>query len=783
MEDTFDENQAVKRLDTDKKTALLTGRDFWTTQDYSSCGIPPLRFSDGPHGLRVQAGDADNFGLLSSLPATCFPCLSAIACSWDAAIARELGEKLGEEAASFGVNVLLGPGVNLKRDPLCGRNFEYFSEDEDLAGVLAAEYIKGVQSRGVAACVKHFACNNREFARNVYSSQVSSRALHEVYLTTFERAVREGGAAAVMTAYNKLNGTYCSENQYLISDILRGQWGFDGIVISDWVGTSDRAAGVRAGEDLEMPRCVFTPDELKAALMFGTLSEEDIDACCRRIARFAHRWTHAESAPFKPDEHMNFARRAAKCGAVLLKNDGALPLKKGSAVAVLGALAACPHIQGGGSAFVNAEFSDDILSCLNSKFMVTGFAEGYDRYGRHSGRLLKRALKQARSAQNVVVFLGLTEREDAEGADRQSYSLPAAQLRLLAALNAQGIRPVAVLCSGSAVDTSWDEMCSAVLYMPLTGAGTGTAVADILCGDFNPCGKLAFTFPADYSNSPCGAKGEKDPYICRYKEDILVGYRWYDAAALPVKYPFGHGLSYAQFEYSRLSATERGIALRVKNTGTRAGEEVVQVYICPPDFSLPMPVKKLAGWQKVSLKPGEEQAVLIPLDRSALRVYDENSGNFVIYAGEYGVQVGSSSRDIRLCGSIKVNGVQPPAGSGGRAALVSYASAPSAPAAKPERGRKEIDMHSPLIDLKRAKGLFGRLLYAVADFYCTSKRQTALLTFRYITVRSAMQYAGFTLAQAHGFIDVCNGRFIKGIKAIISGRKKKPARGRSEGKK
>ena len=769
---------ASARLNLSEKTDLLTGRDFWTTQDYSSRGVPSLRFADGPSGLRIEAGDGTRSEMGNTLPATCFPSLAALASSWDRRLLNAVGTALGEEAAASGVNVLLGPGVNIKRNPLCGRNFEYYSEDEYLAGSLAAQYIRGVQSTGVAACVKHFAANNREFARTAYSSEVSERALREVYLVPFEMAVREGGAAAVMTAYNKLNGTYCSQNKWLISDILRGEWGFDGIVISDWTGTSDRVEGVKAGMDVEMPRCAFTPEQLKAAVLCGSLDERDIDCCVDRIAAFARRFSRPASGMFDAEGHLSLAREAAGQCAVLLKNQGALPFKKGSSVAVIGGIAEDLPIQGSGSAKVNASSADDVLACIRQKFVVTGFARGYERSGARSKKLIAEALSLAKTAENVILFMGLCGQDDAEGGDREDMLLPACQTELLYALEREGIRPVVVLCAGSAVDTSWDDRCSAVLYLPLTGAGTGGALGGLLCGEINPCGKLAQTFPLSYGDVPCGAEYARSPYIYGYEDDILVGYRWYDAAEVAVKYPFGHGLSYTSFEYSRLSATESGIAFRVRNTGNCPGAEVAQVYVYPPDCGAAYPVKKLFGYEKVFLRPGEECVVFIPFDKNILRVYDENTNSYVIYAGEYGIGVGASSRDVRLFAPVNVNGVQAPGGGEGRAArerLIAgvMAKGRDVRLAEQPSGTAVIDMYSPIIDLKRAKGLFGRLIYRIADRWCTRKKDKTLLTFRYMSVRSAMQYAGFNLARTHGFIDICNGSFFKGLKKLVTGKEGK----------
>ena len=767
--------EAAEKLSLQRKAQLVTGRDFWTTQDYSDIGIPPIRFSDGPHGLRVQEGAADNLGIGGSLPATCFPCACAVASSWDRQLARALGLRLGKEAAYFGVDVLLGPGVNIKRNPLCGRNFEYFSEDPYLAGEIASQYILGVQGTGTAACVKHFAANNREWARTICDSRVGERALREIYLYPFELAVKKGGVRFVMTAYNKLNGTYCSENGRLISDILRGEWGFDGVVLSDWTGTADRVAGIRAGEDLEMPRCTFTPEEVLAAIKDGRLSQSELDICAQRIVRAALR-PKAEKADYDQDEHLRFARELAENCAVLLKNDGALPLVKGERVAVIGDLARDMHIQGGGSAHVNCSHRDDFLQEFSKGAHICGFERGYRSDGKSDKKLISRAVKLAKNADKTVVFLGLSEVEDAEGGDRAHLNLPVCQINLLRCLASAGVRPVAVLCAGGAVDTSWDNMCSAVLCMHLAGEGAGYAAARLLTGKANPCGKLAESYPESYQDVPCAHGFAADPLTVEYAEDIFVGYRWYDAAGISPKYPFGHGLSYTQFCYSQFSVSLSGVRFKVKNIGCATGAEVAQLYISPPDCGFAFPQKRLAGFEKVFLQPGEEREIFVPFDGATFRAFDEKDGKWHIYAGQYGVLVGASSRDIRLEGGIFIEGESvTAAGIGAQerkkiiAAAKNYSHKPSAH----EKGRVEITMYSPMQDLARAKGLAGRLIYRLANIIVRRKGQTALLTFRYVTVRGIAQYAGFNLAQALGFIDLCNGRFLRGLAAIIRKKSKK----------
>ena len=772
MDETDGAAYAAKQLSLQQKARIVTGKDFWTSQDYPEIGIPSVRFSDGPNGLRMQRDSADNFGIGKSLPATCFPCACAVASSWDRQLARALGKRLGEEAAYFGADVLLGPGVNIKRNPLCGRNFEYFSEDPYLAGEVAAQYILGVQGTGTGACVKHFAANNREWARTVCDSRMGERTLREIYLYPFEIAVKKGGVRYVMTAYNKLNGTYCSENERLISGILRGEWNFGGAVVSDWTGTADRVAGIKAGEDLEMPRCAFTPEEVLAAVEDGSLSREQLDACVRRIVRAAM-YPKAERKEYDLEEHLRLARELAENCAVLLKNEGVLPLEGKERVAVIGDLARDMHVQGGGSAHVNCARRDDFLQELSKLAHICGFERGYRRDGKGDKKLAERAVKLAKSADKTVLFLGLSEIYDAEGGDRPGINLPANQLNLLHRLAARGVRPVVVLCAGSAVDTSWDNMCSAVLCLHLAGEGAAYAAARLLCGQANPCGKLAESYPADYKDVPCHRGFAANALSAEYAEDIFVGYRWYDAAEISPKYPFGHGLSYTQFCYSQLAVSPAGVRFKVKNIGGVAGAEVAQLYISPPDCGFAFPRKRLAGFEKVFLQPLEEREIFIPFEDTTFRAFN---GKWRIYAGRYGILIGSSSRDIRLEAQINLKGEVPPAPGTGvaeRRKIIAAARDFSPAPDLPQKGRAEITMYSPMIDLKRAKGLAGRLIYRLATAIVRRKGHTALHTFRYITVRGVAQYAGFNLAQAHGFVQICNGRFLRGLAAIIKKKSKK----------
>ncbi|MCD8372065.1 MAG: glycoside hydrolase family 3 C-terminal domain-containing protein [Clostridia bacterium] len=761
-------SQSSVSADLQNKIKLLTGKDFWNTQEYPQFNARSFRFSDGPHGLRLQSGSDDNFGLNGSCPATCFEENSCAACSWDEDILYGAGVRLGQEAAYFGASVLLGPAVNIKRNPLCGRNFEYFSEDPYLTGKLASAYIKGVQQNGVSCCVKHFAANNREFARSVCDSVLSERALREVYLLPFEMCVTEGEVGAVMTAYNKVNGVHCSQNKWLISDILRGEWNFDGIVVSDWVGTCDRVEGVKAGEDIEMPCCPLSCEELENAVKEGKLNEEDIDGCVKRISAFSQKWTGSvRECDF--DEHSDFARRCAENSIVLLKNDGVLPLKKGVKVAVVGELAQKPHIQGGGSAKVSCKHTEDILSCLKEKFEVTGYEKGYSLSGKYSKKLLKRAVKLAKGADAVICFSGTCDRQDTEGADKSGISLPLCQTQLIKELAKTGKKVIVCLACGSAVQMEFDCDADALVYSGLYGQSGAKALSDILCGDVCPSGKLAESFPVSYSDLPCSGVFGSDAYKEEYKEDIFVGYRWFEGAGISPKYPFGYGLSYTDFEYSDVETDENGVSFTIKNAGSVDGKEVAQVYVSFPDCGIAQPAKVLKGFKKVSVKAGESVAVYIPFDEKTFRTFDEKRGAWRIFAGEYTILVGSSSRDIRLVRNIKVDGEQPECGGGylKRQKIIEEAKRVQPERAEEDATRIEITLYSPFEQLKRAKGAGGRLLYFIGSKIFSSKKNPSLQTLRYLYMRAVAQYAGFNGPQTQGLLLACNGHFFKGLKKII----------------
>ena len=652
----------LQELTLEEKCALLSGAETFKTRGMPKHGIPQIWLSDGPHGLRKQAGESDHLGLNPSVPATCFPTASAVANSWDAALGEEIGAALGEEAAAQEVSVLLGPGLNMKRNPLCGRSFEYFSEDPYLAGKLAAGYIRGIQSKGVAACPKHFAVNSQETRRMASDSVVDERTLQEIYLTGFEIAVKEGHPRSIMSSYNLVNGTYANENKHLLMEILRGEWGFDGAVITDWGGSNDHALGVKNGSTLEMPAPGGdSVRELLAAVESGKISESDIDARLSELLPLVFDTKAAlDAAPreFDAAAHHALARRAAEESLVLLKNEGALlPLAAGTKVAVIGDFAKNPRYQGAGSSMVNSTQVDVLLDKLiDSAVNVIGYQQGFDRHGKPDAALQKSACELAAQADTVVLCMGLDEIAESEGLDRSNLHLAQNQVDLLQAVAAVNPKIVVVLYSGSVVETPWLHNCQALLYAALGGQAGAGAVADALTGKVNPCGKLAETWPLTYADIPSAADFATRRKTVEYREGLYIGYRYFTTAQKPVRFPFGYGLSYTAFEYSDMVANERGISVAVKNTGNVIGTEIVQLYVSKKNGQIFRPVKELKGFARVTLAPGEKQRITIALDDKAFRFWNVKADRWEIEGGAYELLVGASVEDIRLCEKISVQG-------------------------------------------------------------------------------------------------------------------------------
>lgn len=652
----------LKKLTLEEKCALLSGAETFKTRGMPEHGIPQIWLSDGPHGLRKQAGESDHLGLNPSVPATCFPTASAVANSWDAALGEEIGAALGEEAAAQEVSVVLGPGLNMKRNPLCGRSFEYFSEDPYLAGKLAAGYIRGIQSKGVAACPKHFAVNSQETRRMASDSIVDERTLREIYLTGFEIAVKEGHPRSIMSSYNLVNGTYANENKHLLMEILRGEWGFDGAVITDWGGSNDHALGVKNGSTLEMPAPGGdSVRELLAAVESGKISESDIDARLLELLPLVFDTKAAlDAAPreFDAAAHHALARRAAAESLVLLKNEGALlPLAAGTKVAVIGDFAKNPRYQGAGSSMVNSTQVDVLLDKLiDSELNVIGYQQGFDRHGKPDAALQKSACELATQADTVILCMGLDEIAESEGLDRSNLRLAQNQVDLLQAVAAVNPKIVVVLYSGSVVETPWLDNCQALLYAALGGQAGAGAVADALAGKVNPCGKLAETWPLAYADVPSAADFATRRKTVEYREGLYIGYRYFTTAEKAVRFPFGYGMSYTTFAYSDMAADEQGVSLTVTNTGSVAGTEIVQLYVAKKSSELFRPAKELKGFARVTLAPGEKQRITITLDDKAFRFWNVKANRWEIEGGEYELLVGASVEDIRLCEKISVHG-------------------------------------------------------------------------------------------------------------------------------
>ncbi|QIG41107.1 beta-glucosidase [Microbacterium sp. 4R-513] len=641
-----------------EKAALLSGRDFWSTRD--SAGVASIVMVDGPHGVRRQDGAADNLGFNDSLPSTCFPPGVAMGSTWDPALIREVGVALGEEARALGVNVLLGPAINIKRSPLGGRTFEYLAEDPLLTGILAAEYVHGVQSTGVGTSLKHFAVNNQETDRMRVSAEVDPRTLREIYLPAFERVVKEAAPTSVMSSYNAINGVFASENRWLLTELLRDEWGFDGLVVSDWGAIKDRVEALRAGLDLEMPGTGDDgTDAILQALRDGCLDRDVVERAAARVANLADRTRLSqEPSTFDEEAHHALARRAAAAGVVLLRNeDRTLPLRAGQKVAVLGVLAAEPQYQGGGSSHVNPTRLDIPLAELRAALGEenVSYSPGYpgDRDGDLDGaRLREEAAETAAAADVAVVFVGLSERDQSEGFDRTDIDLPADHVALIEAVAGRAGRTVVVLSNGGVVTLEpWHDSVDAIVEGWALGQAVGGALADILTGAVNPSGRLAESIPFRLQDNPSFLNFPGENEIVRYGEGVFVGYRYYTSAEQPVRYPFGHGQSYTTFTHEALEVVMTGsdsaaVRVTVRNAGPVAGADVVQVYVAPPPSPVRRPVRELAAFQKVHLEPGEVRTVELAVDRRAFAYWDTVKDRWRVQPGTYGIELGRSSAEI-----------------------------------------------------------------------------------------------------------------------------------------
>lgn len=782
----------IEKMTLEEKTAVLSGKNTWETRAVKRLEIPSIALSDGPHGIRKQAGAGDHLGLNASLPATCFPTAATIANSWDEGLGEALGQALGEEAAAQGVDILLGPGLNIKRSPLCGRNFEYFSEDPYLAGKMAASYVRGIQSRGVHACPKHFAVNSQELRRMAMNAVVDERTLREIYLTGFEIAVKEGGARSIMTSYNQVNGTYANENKHLLQDILRGEWGFGGLVVTDWGGSNSHTAGVEAGSDLEMPSPgLDSARELAAAVLEGRLAEDDLDSCVDRLLEAVLTVKGEKKTPrtFDQETHHLLARRAAAESAVLLKNqEKLLPLKAGTKVAVIGDFAVEPRYQGAGSSMVNpiqVETMERVIG--DSQLSVVGISRGYERNGDPEDILKKEAVDLAEKAEVVIYCLGLNELGEAEGLDRSHMRIPQNQIDLLETLAKVNENIVGVISAGASIEMPWERNCRAILHGYLSGQAGASAMVDILTGEVNPSGRLSETYPIKYEDTPSFRNFPSTERNAEYREGIYVGYRYYDTSMVRVQYPFGFGLSYTEFSYSDLQVDEDGVTFTVANDGDCGGAEVTQLYIGLPEAAIFRPYKELKGFKKVFLKAKERKKVRIPFDDKTFRYWNCRTNKWETEGGNYLIMVGACVADIRLSGRLERKGTTGELPYD-REQLPSYYSGLIQQVGEREfetllghpvpdgKWSGELGINDAICQMYYAKSRLARLAYR-----CLTKRKKKsedkgkpdlnILFIYNMPFRGIAKMTGgmVSMEMVNGIVDMVNGHFFTGLKVVIAG--------------
>lgn len=787
----------LQKMTTEEKAALLGGKTVWQTRENERLSIPSIFLSDGPHGLRKQAGAGDHLGLNASLEATCFPTAATIANSWDEKLGEELGEALGEEAASMDVDVLLGPGLNIKRSPLCGRNFEYFSEDPYLSGKMAAAYIRGIQRMGVAACPKHFAVNSQELRRMAMDAVVDERTLREIYLTGFEIAVKEGKSKAIMSSYNRVNGTYANENKHLLTDILRNEWGFDGMVVSDWGGSNDAVKAVEAGANLEMPNCGYgSAREIVKAVKDGTLSESVLDERVCELVKVImdlkeHKNTGRDEkhSGFNREEHHRLAKRAAAESMVLLKNEASiLPLDRNKKLAIIGDFAFAPRYQGAGSSMVNPTKIEAVAGIARDyKLNILGMTRGYKRDGDVDEAEKKAALDLAEKADIVIFCFGLNEISESEGLDRTHMRIPQNQIELLQDISKVNENVVGILSAGSAMEMPWQSCCKAILNGYLNGQAGASATLDILTGVVNPSGRLAETYPIAYEHTPSFRYYPSSERTSEYRESIFVGYRYYDTSKVRVQYPFGFGLSYTEFTYSGLKVDDSGAELTVSNTGDRDGAEVVQMYVGLPNAIVFRPEKELKGFAKVFLKAGESRKVKIPFDDKTFRYWNVKTESWEVETGTYNVMIGSSVADIRLVGTIERTGSN--IGMPYNPALLPYYYTGLVQKISDEEyetllGHKipsgewsgQLGVNDAICQMYYAKSRLARFVYKVL----TDKKKKSgqmgkpdlnVLFIYNMPLRAIAKMTNGMVGMdmVHGMVEIVNGEFFRGLGRVIGG--------------
>ena len=785
--------EILDKMTVEEKAALLSGKTVFGTRDIKRLGIEAIQCSDGPHGVRRQLGASDHLGLNKASEATCFPTAATMANSWDTKLGELVGEALGEEASDLDVDILLGPGLNIKRSPLCGRNFEYFSEDPYLSGKMAASYIRGIQKKGVYACPKHFAVNSQETRRMAMNSVVDERTLREIYLTGFEIAVKEGNPGAIMTSYNEVNGIYANENPYLLQTVLREEWGFDGIVITDWGGSNDHVQGVKMNSNLEMPAPgADSPLTLLNALKDGSLKEEELDTCVDTllgaVLDLQKKRQIREHTKARQIHHM-LAKRAARESAVLLKNENnILPLDKDRSVVVIGDFAFQPRYQGAGSSAVNAWKTETLLEELKKmQIHLLGYSSGYIRTGEADEKLLREAVELAKCADVVIFCFGLNEICESEGIDRMHMRIPENQIRLLKKLHEVNPNIVGVLSAGASIEMDWEENCMAILHGYLNGQAGAGAVAELLTGEANPCGKLAETYPFHYEDTPAYSYFLTESRNAEYREGIYVGYRYYDTAKKEVRYPFGYGLSYTQFSYSDFDVMSDRVSFVITNTGKYEGAEIAQMYVAKSNSLVFRAAKELKGFKKVFLKPGESKRVTILFDDKTFRYWNRVTHKFEIEDGNYEILIGSDSRTIRLkgiCYRSGTNAILPYK----KERMKSYYSAKiqNVPDSEYEEllggpiqtedCRAELTINDAICQMKYAKSRLCRGIYHILNgirVHSEKKGKPDLnvlfiynMPFRGI---AKMTNGMVSMEMAQGMVDAVNGHLIRGIGSIVGG--------------
>lgn len=783
----------ISQMSLEEKALMMSGKNTWETVDFPEYGIPSMAMSDGPHGLRRQGGSGDHLGLGKSIPATCFPTAATIANSWDESLGEAIGTALAEEAVTMDVNVILGPGLNIKRSPLCGRNFEYFSEDPYHAGKMAAAYVKGIQSKGISACPKHFAANSQELRRMAMDAVVDERTFREIYTTGFEIAVKEGKAKSIMSSYNEINGVYANENRHLLREILVDEWGFDGYVVSDWGGSNDHALGVKNGSHLEMPGTGKSGmHDILKGIEEGVLTEEELDERLDEMLGviFAtHQATEdGKGTAFDVEKHHELARKAAEESIVLLKNeDGILPLANGEKVVVIGDFAKTPRYQGAGSSLVNPTKTPEAVVDIigGSGLVMETYEQGYIRNRKTNEKLQQQAVSAAKSAGTVLIFAGLDEISESEGLDRAHMRMPQAQNELIEAVCAVNPNVIVVLSAGSVVEMPWFNQVKAIVHGYLGGQAGASAVLRVLTGACNPSGKLNETYPYRYEDTPAYRYYPSKERSSEYRESLYVGYRYYNTVGKEVRFPFGYGLSYTAFTYENLRVEQNKAVFTLKNTGSCDGAEVAQLYIGRASDTVFRPAKELKGFAKIHLKAGEEKEVTIPLDDKAFRFYDTRTDTWEVEQGDYTVYVGGNVEDTPLQSTMYIEGTVTDGGYA-RQALSDYFTGKVTDIGDDEYrtlyGRElpdgswsgEIRMNDAVCQLYYGKGILGKIFCAALKLILKISdwrgKPSLNALFNYnMPIRGYAKMTGgaVTMEMARAITEMCNGHRIKGTGHLI----------------